>query len=119
LQVHNVFNDETFIYIILQYAPGGSIRDLLQENGALSEKLAAQFISELSMALYHCHKHGVAHRDIKPDYFVLRFDGRSMMIGTFLQKVCTGLYVLCYWAMDSLPGPYCITVTAPKLKKSS
>lgn len=82
LQVHNKFHDNNFVYIITECAPGtgSSMRDLLERNGALSEQLCyAQFISDLSKAIHHCHINGVACIDIKPKNFLLGFDGRSII----------------------------------------
>ena len=79
LQAHNVFGDGKFVYIILEYAPGGSVHNLLERKEVLSEKTAAQYISDLSKAIHHCHINRVANRDIKPDNFLLGFDGRSMI----------------------------------------
>lgn len=76
LKTHNVFGSKEFIYIIMEYAAGGTLREILKCKGALSEELAARYISDLSKALHHCHLKEIIHRDIKPDNLLLGIDGR-------------------------------------------
>ncbi|EGB11263.1 hypothetical protein AURANDRAFT_21350, partial [Aureococcus anophagefferens] len=51
--------------IFMEYAMGGSVRQLLQDGGAFSEARAARTLEQVLRGLTYLHAHGVAHRDIK------------------------------------------------------
>jgi serine/threonine protein kinase len=66
-------------YLVMPYLPGGSLRDLLSRNGALSLQEATTFIDQAAAALDYAHAHGVIHRDLKPANFLLSSDGRLVL----------------------------------------
>ena len=53
------------LYIFLEYAPGGSIRDLLQKFGPFQLRIARSFTSQILEGLIYLHHNGIVHRDIK------------------------------------------------------
>ncbi|KAK9153927.1 hypothetical protein Sjap_001407 [Stephania japonica] len=58
--------NETWVYLILEYAARGELYKELQKCKYFSEKRAAtQYISSLARALIYCHEKHVIHRDIK------------------------------------------------------
>lgn len=67
LRLYGYFHDETRIFLILEYAPGGELYKKLQRAGKFPEKLAANYIRTLAGAFDFCHKKNVIHRDIKPE----------------------------------------------------
>ncbi|KAL0716314.1 hypothetical protein Bca4012_065636 [Brassica carinata] len=71
LRLYGWFDDDDRIFLILEYAHGGKLYGLLKENGHLTEKQAATYISSLSQALAYCHGKTVIHRDIKPENLLL------------------------------------------------
>ncbi|KAL7426100.1 hypothetical protein ACHAXH_000486 [Discostella pseudostelligera] len=73
LKMHNLFFDKDRVYIILEYATGGCLRDIILP---LSKRCAAKYILDLSEAIALCHANEIIHRDIKPDNFLLGCDGR-------------------------------------------
>src|SRR3989440_12266402 len=66
-------------YLVMPYLPGGSLRDLLARNGALSSSEVTTFIDQAAAALDYAHAHGVIHRDLKPGNFLLSTDGRLVL----------------------------------------
>lgn len=56
------FYDENRIYLILEYAPGGEVYKSLKEVGVFPEARAANYISQLALALVHVHKKKIIHR---------------------------------------------------------
>lgn len=56
---------ENKIYILLEYADRGSLRQYYQRKGALRETQAASCIGQILAGLNYLHNKGIAHRDIK------------------------------------------------------
>lgn len=71
LRMYGYFYDNKNIYLILEYSPGGELYKKLTAKGRFSERTAARFISDLSMAMAYCHSKHVIHRDIKPENLLL------------------------------------------------
>ncbi|NP_001074434.2 aurora kinase C isoform X1 [Mus musculus] len=75
LRLYNYFYDDTRIYLILEYAPGGELYKELQRHQKLDQQRTATIIQELSDALTYCHEKKVIHRDIKPENLLLGLNG--------------------------------------------
>jgi protein kinase-like protein len=61
-------------FIVLELIDGQDLRALIPESGmSLAEGLP--FLRQTTEALFHAHKHGVVHRDIKPDNVLVKTDG--------------------------------------------
>jgi serine/threonine protein kinase len=52
-------------YLVLEYVAGGSLDDLLKEEGPLSWQRAARYIANVAEGLVVVHARGIIHRDIK------------------------------------------------------
>jgi serine/threonine-protein kinase len=52
--------------IVMEYLPGGSLKDRILGNGALDPHAVTELGSQVARALGHAHERGVIHRDIKP-----------------------------------------------------
>ncbi len=61
--------------IIMEYVPGGSLRDLLDTAGQLPLQRVLDIGLELADALTRAHHLGIIHRDIKPANVLLAADG--------------------------------------------
>jgi serine/threonine protein kinase/tetratricopeptide (TPR) repeat protein/DNA-binding XRE family transcriptional regulator len=61
--------------IVMEFVPGGSLRQLLDQNGKLSEALSVDIALELADALSRAHHLDILHRDLKPDNVLLAADG--------------------------------------------
>ncbi len=61
--------------IIMEYMPGGTLRDLLRKEGALSVERSLAIALELADALSRAHHLNIIHRDLKPDNVLLAADG--------------------------------------------
>jgi serine/threonine-protein kinase len=60
-------------YIAMEFLEGTSLREMLDENGALSVHRAVEIAAQVARALGYAHEHGVVHRDVKPaNIIVLR-----------------------------------------------
>ena len=61
--------------IVMEYVPGGTLRQRLERDGALPPAQALDIALELADALARAHHLGVIHRDLKPENVLLATDG--------------------------------------------
>ncbi|KAM5246510.1 aurora kinase A [Ctenodactylus gundi] len=71
LRLYGYFHDATRVYLILEYAPLGTVYRELQKLSKFDEQRTATYITELANALLYCHSKRVIHRDIKPENLLL------------------------------------------------
>eukprot|EP00826_Nyctotherus_ovalis_P060347 TRINITY_DN8455_c0_g1_i1.p1 TRINITY_DN8455_c0_g1~~TRINITY_DN8455_c0_g1_i1.p1 ORF type:complete len:392 (+),score=90.99 TRINITY_DN8455_c0_g1_i1:412-1587(+) len=65
------FRDAKRLYFVLEYAPNGSLADLLKLYNRLPLPLAKHYAAEIVNALEYLHSKGIAHRDLKPENIML------------------------------------------------
>src|SRR5450759_3168499 len=58
-------------YIVMEYADGRTLRDLLREARRLLPERAMEITDGVLRALDYSHRHGIVHRDIKPGNVML------------------------------------------------
>ncbi|KAJ8763289.1 hypothetical protein K2173_026190 [Erythroxylum novogranatense] len=75
VKLHYSFQDSDFLYLIMEYLPGGDIMTLLMREDILSEDVARFYIAESILAIDSIHQHNYIHRDIKPDNLILDKNG--------------------------------------------
>ncbi|CAO2577507.1 Aurora kinase A [Lemmus lemmus] len=75
LRLYGYFHDATRVYLILEYAPLGTVYRELQKHSKFDEQRTATYITELANALSYCHSKRVIHRDIKPENLLLGPNG--------------------------------------------
>lgn len=83
--VVNVFDqgqDSESAYLVMEYLPGITLRDLLEEYGSLTPQQAIDISEAVLNGLSAAHKAGIIHRDLKPENVLLADDGR-IKIGDF------------------------------------
>ncbi|KAH7673716.1 Non-specific serine/threonine protein kinase protein [Dioscorea alata] len=73
------FQDEEFLYLIMEYLPGGDMMTLLMRKDTLTEDEARFYIGQTILAIESIHKHNYIHRDIKPDNLLLDRNGHMKL----------------------------------------
>ncbi|GJG89175.1 hypothetical protein tb265_43560 [Gemmatimonadetes bacterium T265] len=58
-------------YYVMPYVEGPSLRARLDREGALPVAEAVRLARQVAAALDHAHRHGVVHRDVKPENILL------------------------------------------------
>lgn len=69
------FQDSEFLYLIMEYLPGGDFMTLLMREDILCENVAQFYMGESILAISSIHQHNYVHRDIKPDNLLLDKNG--------------------------------------------
>ncbi|HEY7686606.1 MAG TPA: serine/threonine-protein kinase [Gemmatimonadales bacterium] len=70
-----------FLFFVMPYVKGQSLRERLAREGELPVSEAVRLLVEVVDALVEAHAHGVVHRDIKPDNVML--SGRHALVTDF------------------------------------
>jgi TolB-like protein/Flp pilus assembly protein TadD/tRNA A-37 threonylcarbamoyl transferase component Bud32 len=81
LPLHDSGEVDGFLYYVMPYIEGESLREKLAKEGELPISDAVRILKEVVDALAEAHSHGVVHRDIKPDNVMLR--GRHALVTDF------------------------------------
>ncbi|HEX8355267.1 MAG TPA: serine/threonine-protein kinase, partial [Pyrinomonadaceae bacterium] len=72
----------TFHYLVVEYLPGGDLQALVLRH-PLPLDGALFYLEQVCKGLAHAHKHGVIHRDIKPQNLLLTADQHTIKIADF------------------------------------
>ncbi|XP_042453368.1 serine/threonine-protein kinase 38-like isoform X2 [Zingiber officinale] len=73
------FQDDEYLYLIMEYLPGGDMMTLLMRKDTLTEDEARFYVAETVLAIESIHKHNYIHRDIKPDNLLLDRHGHMKL----------------------------------------
>ena len=79
LRIHDADSFEGRQYIVMAYAPGGTLAQRLRKGGVLSYDEAADTVAQIADALHYAHRRGIVHRDIKPSNILLDEEGRPLL----------------------------------------
>jgi len=71
LPLHDSGESDGFLYYVMPYVEGDSLRARLAREGALSLEETVRIVGQVADALDHAHREGVIHRDIKPENILL------------------------------------------------
>jgi len=77
--VVNVFDqgqDADMAYLVMEYLPGITLRDLLKDYKRLTAEQTVDIMDAVLSGLAAAHKAGIVHRDVKPENVLLADDGR-------------------------------------------
>ncbi|MEE8362052.1 MAG: protein kinase, partial [Gemmatimonadales bacterium] len=78
LPLHDSGEADGFLFYVMPYVEGESLRDRLDREKQLPVDDAIRIASEVADALDYAHRHDVIHRDIKPENILLH-DGRALV----------------------------------------
>ncbi|XP_047005202.1 phosphorylase b kinase gamma catalytic chain, skeletal muscle/heart isoform isoform X3 [Schistocerca americana] len=71
IELHDVFESSTFIFLVFELCKNGELFDYLTSVVALSEKKTRYIMRQLFEALQYVHGKNIVHRDLKPENILL------------------------------------------------
>ncbi|XP_026108774.1 serine/threonine-protein kinase BRSK2-like isoform X2 [Carassius auratus] len=71
LKLYDVYENNKYLYLVLEHVSGGELFDYLVKKGRLTPKEARKFFRQIISALDFCHSHSICHRDLKPENLLL------------------------------------------------
>ncbi|XP_031212879.1 rho-associated protein kinase 2 isoform X2 [Mastomys coucha] len=92
VQLFCAFQDDRYLYMVMEYMPGGDLVNLMS-NYDVPEKWAKFYTAEVVLALDAIHSMGLIHRDVKPDNMLLDKHGHLKLadFGTCMKMDETGM----------------------------
>lgn len=76
VSVYDVGEDHDTHYIVMEYIEGLTLKDLINQHGALPVEDAVRIAVQVCDALEHAHQNKIIHRDIKPHNILIGNNGR-------------------------------------------
>jgi len=84
--LHYSFVDDSHLYMVMEFLPGGDLMSLLIKEDTFSESVTRFFMAEAAHAISSVHALGYIHRDIKPDNMLLDARGHLKLTDLGLCK---------------------------------
>jgi len=89
-------HDNTFLYMLMEYVPGGEVFSYLRNFGRFNNSMANFYTSEIICALEYLHSRSIVYRDLKPENLLLDRDGHLKITDFgFAKKLLDRTWTLC------------------------
>ena len=83
VQIHDIFEENSTAYYVMDYIEGESLGDMLKRVGFLPEQQALAYIKDVAGALAYIHSKSINHLDIKPGNIMLRREDHRLLLIDF------------------------------------
>ena len=81
------FQDDYYLYLVMEFLPGGDLMNLLKKKEVLTEDEARFYTAEMILAVDSVHKLNCIHRDLKPDNILIDKNGHIQLSDFGLAKI--------------------------------
>ena len=75
VSIYDVGNEDNIYYIVMELIQGKTLKQIIDEDGALPWKWSLNISIQIASALETAHKNNIVHRDIKPHNIIITEDG--------------------------------------------
>ena len=72
---HAIGEERSFHFLEMEFIAGGSLRQLLRDEGPLPPLRATNLVARVADGLASAHRRGIVHRDLKPDNVMMTLSG--------------------------------------------
>lgn len=86
------FQDQHFLYIVMDFLPGGDFMSLLMKKDILNEEESRFYVAEMILCIEAVHVLGCIHRDLKPDNILIGKDGHLQLSDFGLSKMAVSSF---------------------------
>src|SRR5215210_6680202 len=88
--VYDAGSEEDLHYMVMEYVPGATLGDVLEQEGRLDPRRAVGIARDVASALEVAHRAGIVHRDVKPANVMLAPDGRTKVMDLGIARTLDG-----------------------------
>ncbi|OAD02134.1 protein kinase A catalytic subunit [Mucor lusitanicus CBS 277.49] len=67
----DAFQDDSHLFMVMDYVPGGELFSILRKQKKFSEQTAKFYAAEVLLALAYLHENGIVYRDLKPENILI------------------------------------------------
>lgn len=112
VELLGTFQNEQFLYMVMEYVPGGEVFSHLRKLSCFEMDAVRFYSGEILLVLEELHKHNIIYRDLKPENLLFDRDGHIKFIDFgFAKKVDDRTYTICgtpeYLAPEIIRGEGC------------
>ncbi len=90
IPIYRVGKSGRVIYFVMKFLRGKPLSDVIKARGALPVPETTRVLIEAGRALGYAHKHGIVHRDIKPDNIMFDELGQAILTDFGIAKAQSG-----------------------------
>jgi serine/threonine-protein kinase len=87
--IHDVGHEQGIYFIVMELLEGRTLKEIIEEEDALSVEQATRIIEQVAGALDYAHRRGFVHRDVKPANIFVGDDGHTTLTDFGIAKAAS------------------------------
>jgi len=102
VSVYDVSHSGDIDYIVMELIDGITLKQYMEQKGALNWREVLHFSTQIAKALEHAHSRGIIHRDIKPHNIMILKDGSVKVADFGIARITSAQSTLTREALGSV-----------------